>query len=37
MHERVEGQVIEQTMADLLYLTENEGRLLLDNAVPMPL
>jgi len=37
MFERAEDSVMEQTMADLLYLTENKGMLRLDNAVPMPL
>ncbi|XP_032796232.1 set1/Ash2 histone methyltransferase complex subunit ASH2 isoform X2 [Daphnia magna] len=31
MHERAEESIAEQAMADMLYLTENEGRLRLDN------
>nr|SVE76294.1 EOG090X03NS [Daphnia longispina] len=30
MHERAEESITEQAMADMLYLTENEGRLRLD-------
>ena len=30
MHERAEESFTEQAMADMLYLTENEGRLRLD-------
>ncbi|KAK7865162.1 hypothetical protein R5R35_002221 [Gryllus longicercus] len=30
MHEKAEEAICEQTMADLLYLTENEGKLRLD-------
>jgi len=36
MHERVEEAIIEQTAADLLFLTENQGMLRLDNVVPLP-
>lgn len=31
MSEKAEEAICEQTMADLLYLTENEGKLRLDN------
>lgn len=31
MYERVEELICEQSLSDLLYLTENEGRLRLDN------
>lgn len=31
MSEKAEESICEQTMADLLYLTENEGKLRLDN------
>ena len=31
MHDRVEELISEQSLSDLLYLTENEGRLRLDN------
>jgi Set1/Ash2 histone methyltransferase complex subunit ASH2 len=30
MYEKAEEAICEQTMADLLYLTENEGKLRLD-------
>lgn len=30
MHERAEESIAEQAMADMLYLTENQGRLRLD-------
>lgn len=31
MCEKAEEAICEQTMADMLYLTENEGKLRLDN------
>lgn len=31
MHERVENLICEQTLADMMYLTENGGMLRLDN------
>lgn len=31
MSEKAEEAIAEQTMADLLYLTENDGKLRLDN------
>lgn len=31
MYDRVEELICEQSLSDLLYLTENEGRLRLDN------
>ncbi|XP_044263008.1 set1/Ash2 histone methyltransferase complex subunit ASH2 isoform X1 [Tribolium madens] len=33
MHQKAEEAICEQTMADLLYLTENEGKLRLDSFV----
>lgn len=33
MHQKAEEAIGEQTMADMLYLTENEGKLRLDNFV----
>lgn len=33
MHEKAEEAVSEQTVADMLYLTENEGKLRLDTYV----
>ena len=30
MHEKAEEAIAEQSLADILYLTENEGRLRLD-------
>lgn len=30
MHDKAEEAIAEQSMADMLYLTENEGRLRLD-------
>nr|CAG4643104.1 EOG090X03NS [Ilyocryptus agilis] len=34
LNERAEESIAEQAMADMLYLTENEGRLRLDTYVP---
>lgn len=31
MHERVDDLICEQSLADLMYLTENGGKLRLDN------
>lgn len=31
MHERVEEMICEQTMADMMYFTENDGKLRLDS------
>jgi len=33
MHEKAEEAIAEQSMADILYLTENEGKLRLDTFV----
>lgn len=33
MNEKAEESICEQTVADLLYLTENEGKLRLDSYV----
>ena len=32
MHERTDESMAEQAMADMLYFTENEGRLRLDSS-----
>lgn len=36
MHERAEESIAEQAMADMLYLTENQGRLRLDLPWELP-
>lgn len=33
MYQKAEEAISEQTMADMLYLTENEGKLRLDSFV----
>lgn len=31
MHDRVEDLICEQSLADMMYFTENDGKLRLDN------
>lgn len=33
MHQKAEEAICEQTLADIIYLTENEGKLRLDSFV----
>jgi Set1/Ash2 histone methyltransferase complex subunit ASH2 len=34
--EKAEEAIVEQTLADLIYLTENDGKLTLDNYIHAP-